>query len=116
MGQIAQEFLIQRQGKTYVLYAGLLSEAHSQELKGISTELIQVPDESNANVAIVKATADMGDGRSFTGIGDANPKNVGRNIVPHLIRMAETRAKARALRDAVNVGSLVSIEELGGAE
>jgi len=113
---IKAEFLIQRQGKTYVLYAGLLNEAHAEGLKGIVTELLQSPDESNGNVAIVKATADMGDGRTFSGIGDANPRNVGRNIVPHVLRMAETRAKARALRDAVNVGGLISVEELGSRE
>jgi predicted component of type VI protein secretion system len=64
-------------------------------------------------VAIVKATADMGGERRFSGIGDASPGNVGRNIVPHLTRMAETRAKTRALRDAVNVGA-TALEELGG--
>jgi hypothetical protein len=97
------------------LFAGLLDEAHSRGLRGINTELIQVPDETNGNVAIVKATAEMDDGRRFSGIGDASPENVGRNIVPHLIRMAETRAKARALRDAVNVGA-TALEELSDGD
>src|SRR3712207_2123870 len=109
------EFMITRQGKQYVLFAGLLDEAHSRGLRGIDTELIQVPDDANGSVAIVKATAEMDDGRRFSGIGDASPENVGRNIVPHLIRMAETRAKARALRDAVNVGA-TALEELSDGD
>jgi hypothetical protein len=109
------EFMITRQGKQYVLFAGLLDEAHSRGLRGIDTELIQVPNDSNGMVAIVKATAEMEDDRRFSGIGDASPENVGRNIVPHLIRMAETRAKARALRDAVNVGA-TALEELSDGD
>ncbi len=109
------EFLITRQGKQYVLFAGLLDEAHNRGLKGIDTELIQVPDESNGNVAVVKATVRMEDDRVFSGIGDASPNNVGRNIAPHVIRMAETRAKARALRDAVNVGA-TALEELSDGD
>ena len=97
------EFLITRQGKQFVLFAGLLDEAHSRGLLGIDTELIQVPDESNGQRAIVKATVQIEehsgstDPKNYSGIGDASPDNVSRNIVPHLIRMAETRAKARAL-------------------
>lgn len=109
------EFLITRQGKQYVLFAGLLDEAHNRGLQGIDTELIQVPEEANGNVAVIKATVHMEDGRNFSGIGDASPSNVGRAIVPHLIRMAETRAKARALRDAVNVGA-TALEELSDGD
>ena len=36
----------------------------------------------NGMVAIVKATAEMEDDRRFSGIGDASPENVGRNIAP----------------------------------
>src|ERR687898_241588 len=74
-----EEYMIERQGKRFVLYAGLLEEG------------------------------------KFGGIGDASPQNVNRAIAPHLIRMAETRAKARALRDAINVG-VTAFEELGGEE
>ena len=109
------EFMITRQGKQYVLFAGLLDEAHNRGLKGIDTEMIQVPDDSNGKVAVVKATVELEDGRRFSGIGDASPDNVGRNIVPHLLRMAETRAKARALRDAVNVG-VTAMEELSDGD
>jgi hypothetical protein len=110
-----EEFMITRQGKQYVLFAGLLDEAHRQGLRGIDTDLLQVPTEDNGHVAVVKATAEMEDGRTFSGIGDASPDNVGRNIVPHIIRMAETRAKARSLRDAVNVGA-TALEELSDGD
>ena len=89
-------------GKPYILYAGLLDLAHGLGIKYIETYLLQIPSPDNANTAIVHATVEMEDGTRFQGIGDASPDNVGKAVAEHLIRMAETRAKARALRDAVN--------------
>ncbi len=109
------EFMITRQGKQFVLFEGLLDEAHERGLRAIDTELLQVPSDENGRVAVVKATVAMEDERSFDGIGDASPENVGRTIIPHLIRMAETRAKARALRDAINVAA-TALEELSDSE
>jgi predicted amidohydrolase YtcJ len=106
--------MIERQGKRFVLYAGLLEEAHSRGLRSIETDLLQVPADENGEVAIVRAIVRTEDGK-FTGIGDASPQNVNRTIAPHVIRMAETRAKARALRDAINVG-VTAFEELGGED
>ena len=107
-----EEYMIERQGKRFVLYAGLLEEAHSRGLRSIETELLQIPKAENGEVAIVRAVVRTEEGK-YTGIGDASPQNVNRAIAPHLIRMAETRAKARALRDAINVG-VTAFEELGG--
>ncbi|MBI3964293.1 MAG: hypothetical protein HY329_01555, partial [Chloroflexi bacterium] len=106
-----KEFIVDRQGKNYVLYAGLLDLAHEQGLKSISTTLLQVPSPENGQVAICQAIVNTEKG-TFSGIGDASPDNLARAMVPHSIRMAETRAKARALRDAVNVG-VTALEELG---
>lgn len=100
--------------KDIVTYQGLLSRAHDEGLKRVSTELVQVPSDSNDRTAIAKASVETGKG-VFEAFGDANPGNVNPFIVPHLIRMAETRAKARALRDAVNVGILL-VEELEGED
>lgn len=113
---IDQRFTVKIHGKDFVTYHGLLDMAHTKGLRSITTELIQIPVEDNGHTAIVKATAVMNDERVFSDYGDASPSSVGEvQLVPHLIRMASTRAKARALRDAVNVG-LCSIEELGSLQ
>ena len=100
--------------KEVATYAGLLSRAHEEGLKKIETAIIQFPMEENGFTAVCTAIVETEKG-TFTGIEDANPDNVNRKIVPHLIRRAETRAKARAMRDAVNIG-VVAMEELGGEE
>src|SRR5437870_4815965 len=98
--------------KDVVTYQGLLQKAHEEGLARLRTSLLQIPTEDNGRLCIAKAEVETGKGL-FEAIGDACPENVDEFLVPHLIRVAETRAKARALRDAVNVG-VVSFEELDG--
>lgn len=126
MTVVQKEFIKTLQNKDFVLYAGLLDAAHKEGLVSITTEIIQIPEADNGMYAVVKAIATKSrrkkdlDGKpteelfpvTFTGIGDASPESVSRNIAPHILRMAETRAKARALRDLTNIG-MAAIEELG---
>lgn len=110
--------IIKLQGREFVTYEGLLDAAHRQGLQEIRTTLVQVPGPQTDHTAIVLAEVTLlkdGERRTFTGIGDANPRNTSRNVALHLLRMAETRAKARALRDAINVG-MCSVEELETSE
>ena len=104
-----QEHIVNREGADFVKYEGLLDEAHRQGLKRIATTLIQVPHEDNGNMAIVQAEAETEKG-TFSGIGDASPQNVGRATAMHLVKIAEIRAKARALGDAVNIGPAAVVE------
>jgi hypothetical protein len=94
-----------------VTYAGLLSKAHEQGLQRIETHIDQMPTRENGMTAICTATVTTGRG-VFMDCGDASPDNVRSGAVPHIIRVALTRAKARALRDAVNIGT-ISLEEFG---
>lgn len=107
---INEKFIIKLQGKNFITYEGLLDLAHKKNLKAINVELIQIPTVENNMTAICKAIA-ITDKEKFSDIGDASPKSVNSNIIPHIIRMASTRAKARALRDLTNVG-MTAVEEI----
>jgi hypothetical protein len=93
-----------------IAFKGLLALAHEDGLKSVKTKILQLPTEENQKTAVARARVRTSKG-SFTATGDACPTNVNRKIAPHIIRMAETRALARAFRLAVNIGA-VAIEEL----
>lgn len=107
---VNEKFIIKLQGKSYVTYEGLLDLAHQSGLKSIEVEILQVPKEENNMTAICQAIITTED-KIFVDIGDASPRSVNSALIPHIIRMASTRAKARALRDFTNVG-MTAIEEL----
>jgi len=122
--EIPEKYLIFIDGKPFILYGGLLHLAHetARKANGYLTqtyyELKQIPSKENEYTAIVTVRMAIKDGQSlhalqeFFGTGDASPASVTSIITPHLIRMAETRAIARAFRLMTNVG-LTAFEELG---
>ena len=103
------QYLQMIDGKPFVKYAGLLTMAHAQGLQQLAAWFTGVSD----TLAVAQATATFRDGRRFTESGEATPENVGRQVRPHFARLALTRAKARCLRDALNI-ALCAVEELGG--
>lgn len=111
-------YIVNVQGKDFITFPGLLQEAHALGLKEIKTELVSSPtDLSNP---VVRATVILGSGaeslsKVFSGYGDANVNNVAKKVSGALLRMAETRAIARALRFACNI-DMAALEELDAEE
>ena len=104
---IAPQFIVEIQGKPFVQFAGLLALAHTRGLASLTADFITV----TTDLALAHAVATFQDGRTFAESGDATPDNVNKKVRPHFARMALTRAKARCLRDALNIG-MCSLEEL----
>jgi len=109
--KLDERFLTNIKGKDFVLYAGVLDLATQKGLLKLEVELLQYPSKLNEHEAICRAVAVGRQGEAFADIGDANPTNTHSMIAKHLIRMASTRAKARALRDMCNIG-IACVEEL----
>ena len=99
------------QGKPFVRFEGLLQLAHERGLVALETMVVSV----SLDIAVCQATARFQDGRVFTDIGDASPENVAKHLRPHFVRIAATRASARALRRALNIRA-AAVEELGADE
>src|SRR5207245_5171872 len=104
---IPSQFLTEIHGNQFVQYAGLLAMAHERGLVNLSAHFISV----NNDIALAEATAEFADGKIFSECADASPSNVNPKVKQHFPRMALTRAKARALRAALNI-AVCSVEEM----
>jgi hypothetical protein len=109
--KLDERWIIEIEGSQFVKYAGLLDYAHQIGISSIEVEPLQLPTKDNGNFAICKATVVSKLGESYTDIGDSNPSNCNAKVAKHLLRLASTRAIARALRSFTNVG-LTALEEL----
>ena len=113
---VDSKYIVNLKGKNFCTYAGLLDLAHKVGLSKIESEMLSC---TPGKLVIFKATITMNLGtpkeQVFVGHGDATPTNVNSLIAQHMIRMAETRAIARALRSATNTG-MAALEELGGGK
>src|SRR5262249_12586601 len=101
-------YTIDLKGKKAIRYAGLLLLAKQRGL--VSLTCAWTYNDEKLSLAHARATFD--NGTMFAESGDATPENVTGMVKPHFRRMALTRAKARALRDALGI-DLVAFEELG---
>lgn len=103
------------EGKDFVKYPGLLDLAHQKGIYTIEVDPIQLPCKDNEYFAICKATVVAHSGETFTDLGDANPNNCNSRVSKHLLRLASTRAIARALRSFTNIG-MTCLEELSDVD
>jgi hypothetical protein len=109
--KLDERFIIKIENKDFVQYAGLLDLGHQKGIAQIEVEPIQLPNQDNGNFAICKAMVVSKNGESFTDLGDATPQNCSSKVSKHLLRLASTRAIARALRSFTNIG-MTCLEEL----
>jgi hypothetical protein len=109
--KLDDRFIISIDGHDFVKYQGLLDLGHQKGISQIEVDTVQLPTADNGNFAICKATVVSKNGESFTDLGDATPQNCNVKVSKHLLRLASTRAIARALRSFTNIG-MTCLEEL----
>jgi predicted nucleic acid-binding Zn finger protein len=109
--KLDDRWIMKIEGKEFVKYPGLLDLGHQKGISSIEVDIVQMPTKDNGNFAVCRATVMSKMGETFIDIGDANPNNCSSKVVRHLLRLANTRAIARALRSFTNIG-MTAVEEL----
>ena len=109
--RLDERWITKIEGREFVKYPGLLDLGHQKGIAAIEVELLQLPANENDYTAVCKATVVSKIGESFIDLGDANPNNCSAKVAKHILRMATTRAIARALRSFTNIG-MTCLEEL----
>lgn len=101
--------IVNIKGKDYVTYKALLNLAHGRGLQSMEILNSWVSEDMKKAWCIVRAK--FKSGLFFDGFGSSTPENTGDMTQNHPVEMSHTRSKARALRDALNIGE-VAVEEI----
>jgi len=111
--EVDDRFIEVSHDSEHVTHEGLIDMAHKDGLALTFTEPVQLPSAKhlegrtdNPEPVVFRAVVVTRRG-VFTAYGDATQKDT---MVDAVIRMAETRALSRALRQAVNIGSATAPE------
>lgn len=114
-----KKFSVNIKGKEAIKLEGLTAFAHEKGMWKFETKIVQYPSDQNAWTAICETVIGGYDYDPITNklreviysdIGDANVNNCGKMVAASYIRMASTRAQARALRKYTNIDMVCSSE------
>lgn len=117
--EFKKKFSVNIKGKEAIKLEGLTAFAHEKGMWKFETKLVQYPSDQNAWTAICETVIGGYDYDPITNklreviysdIGDANVNNCGKMVAASYIRMASTRAQARALRKYTNIDMVCSSE------
>ena len=113
MKMVDKKYIVDIKGKKFITYAGLLAEAHNKGLRNISVTELNVDWEKKSAfcIAEVELFDTNTQNKFFQGVGSGTPENCSSMVKDHFVEMSQTRAKARALRDALNI-DMVAVDEL----
>lgn len=102
-----------KSGEKAWIFDGIRQVAQAHGFVGNEIVRLELPTEENDYTAVVVEVVRMledGEVRTYTGVGDANPKNCNKQTVNALIRMADTRALSRAFRNALMIDEPVYVD------
>lgn len=101
-------------GKDFVYLRGLEKLARARGVREKQVKVHCTPTADNM-IAVVSVSYVFSDGARWESVADCTAKSAKEGFAKYLTAMAESRAKARALRDAFGI-SLCSVEEIAVAQ
>lgn len=115
-----EKFIVNIKGKDAIKADGLKAVAHAKGMSLLKSHILQYPNKENMGTCIVEAELKGYDWDpinekirevEYTAIADANINNCTKMVASAYIRMAETRAFARVMRNYTDV-DICAVDEL----